>query len=183
MRMPARDSSAQKPMWRCPHCRRQFANRNQSHSCGRYDLETHFRGKPSKIRRLYERFVSRVRSCGPVKILAEKTRIAFQVRMSFAALQAQRGKIIGHLVLPQRFERPCFLRIDSVSRGNHVHHFRIEKPEDLDQELCGFIRQAYQVGEQKHRKSDYGLAQVGAGEGLQHSSRGRQSTCRRTLRI
>ncbi len=137
-------------MWRCPHCRRRFANRNQPHSCGSHDLEAHFRGKPAEIHRLYEKFASQVRSCGPVTILPEKTRIAFQVRMSFAALQVQRGKITGHLVLPQRYERPCFVRIDSVSRSNHVHHFRIEKPEDLDEELCCFIRQAYQVGEQRH---------------------------------
>ncbi len=41
----------------------------------------------------------------------------------------------------------------SKSRSNHVHHFRIEKPEDLDEQLCGFIEQAYRVGQQKHLKS------------------------------
>jgi len=130
-------------MWRCPVCRRQFANRNQSH----------FRGKPAQIRQLYEQFVAQVRLCGPVTILPEKTRIAFQVRMSFAAVQIQRSKITGHLVLAYRQERPCFVCIDSISRGNHVHHFRIAKPEDLIEELCGFIGQAYRVGEQKHLKN------------------------------
>ena len=85
-------------------------------------------------------------------ILPEKSRIAFQVRMSFAALQVQRAKIIGHLVLAHRHERPCFVRIDSLSRHNHVHHFRIQKPEDLNEELCAFINKAYLVGEQKHLK-------------------------------
>ncbi len=139
-----------KPMWRCPGCGRQFANRNQAHSCGRYDLESHVRGKPAEIRQLYEKFVSQVRLCGPVTILPEKTRIAFQVRMSFAAVQVQHGRIVGHLVLPRRHERRCFMRIDSISRSNHVHHFRIEKPEDLDEELRGFIERAYRVGQQKH---------------------------------
>ncbi len=137
-------------MWCCPVCGRQFAKRNQAHSCGGYELEYHFRGKPAEIRQLYEKFVSQVRLSGPVTILPEKTRIAFQVRMSFAALRIQPRRIIGHLVLPQVYERPCFARIDSISAGNHVHHFGIEKPEDLNEELCGFIRLAYQVGEQKH---------------------------------
>ena len=142
-----------RPMWRCPVCQRQFANRNQSHFCGRYDLESHFRGKPTEIRQLYDMFVTQVRKCGPVTILPEKTRIAFQVRMSFAALQVQCAKIIGHLVLAHRHERPCFVRIDTISRYNHVHHFRIEKPGDLDEELCHFIAKAYAVGQQKHLKS------------------------------
>jgi hypothetical protein len=140
-------------MWRCPLCRRLFANRNQSHFCGKYDLEAHFRDKPAETRQLYDKFVSQVRLCGPVTILPEKTRIAFQVRMSFAALQIQCRRIIGHLVLAKRHERPCFMRIDSISRGNHVHHFRIEKQQDLDAELCGFIKKAYEVGEQKHLKN------------------------------
>ncbi len=98
-------------------------------------------------------FVAQARQCGPVTILPGKTRIAFQVRMSFAALRVQRTRIVGHLVLAHRHERPCFVRIDSLSRHNHVHHFCLEKPEDLAEELCGFIKEAYQVGEQKHLKA------------------------------
>lgn len=33
------------PLWQCPKCKREFANRHQSHSCGSHDLEHHFAGK------------------------------------------------------------------------------------------------------------------------------------------
>jgi len=72
------------PLWRCPQCRRAFANRNQSHASGRHALGDHFRGKPPEIRALFDAVVAALRSIGPVRILPEKTRIAFQVRMSFA---------------------------------------------------------------------------------------------------
>jgi hypothetical protein len=137
-------------MWRCPECRRQFANRNQSHFCGNYELGTHFEGKSEAVGKLYKKFVGRVRRFGPVIIMPEKTRIAFQVRMSFAAVQIRRSALVGHLVLAERNEQPCFWRIDSISRRNHVHHFRIEKATDLDEEFCRFIRKAYAVGQQKH---------------------------------
>jgi hypothetical protein len=140
-------------MWRCPLCQRQFANRNQSHFCGRYKLEAHFEGKPPAIRQLYNLLLAEMRRCGPVTVLPEKMRIAFQVRMSFAAIQVQSSKIIGHLVLAQRHERPCFHRIDSISRQNHVHHFRLQKPDDLNDELCQFIVKAYAVGQQKHLRN------------------------------
>jgi hypothetical protein len=138
------------PLWRCPRCRRRFANRNQSHFCGNYTLRLHLQGKPAHIRKLYELFVDQVRQCGRVTIVPEKTRIAFQVRMSFAAIQVQRSKLIGHLVLAERHEISCFTRIDSISRHNHVHHFRIAKPQDLNDELCSCIRKAYSVGRQEH---------------------------------
>ena len=137
-------------MWRCPVCRRRFANRNQSHACGRYDLKSHFKGKPLLVRQLYKLLLTQVRKCGPVIVLPEKTRIAFQVRMSFAAIQVQSSRIIGHLVLAHRVERPFFQRIDSISRHNHVHRFRLEKPEDLNEEFCHFVAKAYAVGQQKH---------------------------------
>jgi hypothetical protein len=71
-------------LWRCRACGREFANQNQSHACGRYKLADHFRGKPPEIRTLYNQAVAALRAIGPVRILPEKTRIAFQVRMSFA---------------------------------------------------------------------------------------------------
>ena len=84
------------------------------------------------------------------RILPEKTRIAFQVRMSFAAVQIQSSKIIGHLVLAERHEEPWFHRIDSLSRHNHVHHFRIRGPGDLTPEFRRLIARAYAVGRQEH---------------------------------
>lgn len=68
----------------CPRCRRRFANRHQSHACGRHDLAHHFRGKGRLVRVLYQAVRAAVKRCGPVIILPQKTRIAFQVRMSFA---------------------------------------------------------------------------------------------------
>ena len=78
-----------RPLWQCPKCRRRFANRNQSHACGRHDLEHHFAGKSPEIRALFDQVVAAIRAIGPVRILPEKTRIAFQVRMSFAQLYSQ----------------------------------------------------------------------------------------------
>jgi hypothetical protein len=113
-------------------------------------LKRHFEGKPPVIKQLYKLLVTRIRQCGPVIILPEKTRIAFQVRMSFAAVQVRASRIVGHLVLAERQERPFFHRIDSISRRNHVHHFRLETPDDLNEEFCQLITKAYAVGQQKH---------------------------------
>lgn len=137
-------------LWRCPACLRRFANRNQSHACGRYSLRPHFAKSSPGVVKLYRAFVAEVRRCGPVVVLPEKTRIAFQVRMSFAMVMLRRSKIVGHLVLARRHERPCFVRIDTISARNHVHHFVLERREDLRGELADWIRSAYAVGEQKH---------------------------------
>lgn len=142
------------PLWRCDRCGREFANRNQSHACGRHDLEHHFAGKPPRIRALFDAVVAAVRDIGPVEVLPEKTRIAFHVRMSFAQLTPRRAWLDGHVVLARRRESPRFRSIQTFSPRNHLHVFRIEKPEDIDAEFREWLREAYAVGEQKHLAKD-----------------------------
>jgi Domain of unknown function (DUF5655) len=141
-----------KPLWSCPRCGRSFANRNQSHACGRHDLEHHFRGKPPEIRALYERFRALVAALGPVTVIPEKTRIAFQARMSFAQVTPRRQWLDGHVVLARRLEHPRFRRIDTISPRNHVHFFRIASPDDINANLRRWLKEAYAVGKQEHLK-------------------------------
>ena len=138
------------PLWRCPDCDRGFANRNQSHSCSDVSLESHFTGRSDEVRGLFDALALSIRKCGPVKILPEKTRIAFQGRMSFIAVQVRRDYLIGHFIFARRVEHPRFTRVETFSPRNHLHAFRLDSLSDLDGEFAAWIHEAYAVGEQKH---------------------------------
>jgi len=142
-------SAKTEKLWQCTKCGRRFANRNQRHFCSQVRLESHFEGKPPKTRQLYEAFVAAVRAHGPVLVLPEKTRIAFQVRMSFA-LMTRRGYLRGHLVLADRHEKPCFHKIETISPRNHVHVFELREAGQLQGDLRHCISDAYRVGRQEH---------------------------------
>jgi hypothetical protein len=137
-------------LWTCPRCRRRFANRNQSHACGRHDLAHHFSGKDPAVRRLFDAVRRAIRAAGPVTVVPEKTRIAFQVRMSFAQVTPRQRYLDGHFVFARTVPHPRFRRIDSISRRNHVHHFRLATPADIDAEFVFWIREAHAVGSQRH---------------------------------
>lgn len=137
-------------LWQCRKCGRYFANRNQSHSCGRYELEDHFRGKGPEIRALFDCVVAAIRALGPVRIVPEKTRIAFQVRMSFAQVTPRAHWLDGHVVLARRLPHPRFRAVQTISPHNHVHTFRLTAPGDVDAEFCAWLAEAYAVGEQRH---------------------------------
>jgi endogenous inhibitor of DNA gyrase (YacG/DUF329 family) len=144
--------SRRKKLWQCATCGRHFANKNQFHFCSDVPLDAHFEGKPPKTRHLFEAFLEAVRSHGPVLVLPEKTRIAFQVRMSFAALMTRRGYLRGHLVLAERQEKSCFCKVETISPRNHVHSFELRDAAQLQGELGEWIREAYRVGCQEHLK-------------------------------
>jgi len=67
-------------------------------------------------------------------VVPEKTRIAFQVRMTL--LRA----------------------IQTISPGNNVHQFRIETPDQLDDRVSEWLREAYAVGQQQHLRTRRGPA-------------------------
>jgi hypothetical protein len=99
---------------------------------------------------VFRTFVKMARRCGPVIILPEKTRIAFQVRMSFAAVSFRRDGLNGHVVLARRLENPRFTSIQTISPRNHVHCFQLRSPDELDREVMSWLREAYRVGKQLH---------------------------------
>ena len=80
-----------------------------------------------------------IQGLGPVIVNPEKTRIAFQVRMSFAAVMLKRQWIDGHVVLARRLESPRFRRIETISPRNHVHSFRLTSPDEIDEEFVGWL--------------------------------------------
>jgi len=145
-----RASKRRPRLWRCSDCGRGFANRNQSHSCSDVSLHTHFTGKSEHVRALFDTLAAMIKKCGPVRVLPEKTRIAFQVRMSFIAVQVRRDYLMGHFVFARRVEHPRFTRVETFSPRNHLHAFRLESLSELDDEFAAWIREAYAVGEQKH---------------------------------
>ena len=138
------------PLWICPRCGRGFANRNQSHSCSNIQLEEHFAGREPHVVATFKRLVAAAKKSGPVTVLPEKTRIAFQVRMSFAAFTLRRSWVDGHVVLARRLENPRFTRIEFFSPRNQLHAFRLHAPGEVDDEVRSWLAEAYLVGEQKH---------------------------------
>lgn len=142
-----------RPLWTCSSCKRRFANRNQSHSCARHELADHFLGKDRAIRLLFETVRRAIAACGPVIVVPEKTRIAFQVRMSFAQVTPHQRWLDGHVVLARRLPHPRFRRIDTISPRNHVHHFRLVSGTQVDALFRAWLREAYAVGAQEHLKT------------------------------
>ena len=138
-------------LWRCPKCGRRFANRNQTHTCAAlHDLDHHFDGREPIVRELFDLVVTAVRAIGPVTILPEKTRIAFQVRMSFAQVTPRKRWLDGHVVLARRLEHARFRKIETFSPRNHLHAFRLEHAGDVDATFVAWMREAYAVGAQRH---------------------------------
>jgi Domain of unknown function (DUF5655) len=141
-------------MWTCPRCGRTFAARNQTHTCAPLgDVASHFARSQPPVREAYEAALAIVRGLGPVEVLAERTRIAWHVRMSFAAFQPRVSWLDGHLVLARQVDSSRWQRVQVFSTRNVLHAFRLTGPDEVDGEFAGWLAEAYAVGCQRHRRA------------------------------
>jgi len=132
-----------RPLWRCPRCGHRFVTRNLWHSCGRHRLADHFAGKPANLRATFRRWVAVARSCGPVTVYAQKTRIVIQARVRFAGAVVRQEWLDAGLWLRRRVTHPRVHRIEDFGRLGYGVHFRLTAPADIDDRLAALVREAY----------------------------------------
>jgi uncharacterized protein DUF5655 len=138
-------------MWRCPSCGQTFVTRNMPHSCDVRDLDEHFAGVDPALRELFDALVSVVRRNGPVTVNATRSRIALQVKMRFAGIdRPRRDHLIANFVLTRPVCSERLSRVDHVPPYYYVHRLPIRRAEDIDDELAGWLAEAYEVGARRH---------------------------------
>ena len=142
-----------RPLWRCGQCGHRFVTKNLWHSCGRYRLADHFKGRPRALRRTFDRFVALAKACGPVTVYAQKTRIVIQARVRFAGLVVRRDWLDAGLWLKRRAEHPRLTRVEDFGPLGFGHHFRLQEPADADRALGDLVREAYAIGTQERLRA------------------------------
>lgn len=140
-------------LWQCPRCGARLVTANGWHSCGTFDLAPLFARSEPNVREIYDAFLAALNEIGPVTVIPQKSRIAIQARMRFAALVPQKSALRGHLVLSRRTPSPCFSKIESLGPRSHVHVFRLGAAREIDAAFRRLLRAAYAVGEQAHLRT------------------------------
>lgn len=137
-------------LWTCPECGHRFVTANMWHSCSQYDLEHHFSGTEPSVRQSFDRFLEAIEACGPVVVIPQKTRIAIQAKVRFAACVVRKKWLLANLWLTRRVEHPKLTKIERFGPGSYGHRFRLDGPEDVDEALEDLIQEAYRVGLRQH---------------------------------
>ncbi|MFQ5967713.1 MAG: DUF5655 domain-containing protein [Acidimicrobiia bacterium] len=88
-----------------------------------------------------------VGNCGPHSIVANKTRLAFMVRVRFAGTSAVSDCGMSFAFwLKQRIDSPRFRRVEHYGGSDWGYHMRVGSLEELDDEVQGWLCMAYEVG-------------------------------------
>jgi hypothetical protein len=109
----------------------------------RVPLRAHFRGAAAALYPTYRAWAALARSCGPVTIYAQRTRIVFQQRVRFAGAVVRAGYLDASLWLRRRVSHPRLRRTEDYGGLGFGLHFRLTSPADIDRALGRLMREAY----------------------------------------
>lgn len=141
-----KEEKRKRPLWQCPKCKHRFVTANLWHSCGRYSVADHFKGKPAVLRRTFDAYVAAARTHGRVTVYAQKTRIVFQQRVRFAGVVVRKDWVEATMWLRHRVSHPLLIRTESFGQLGFGLHFRLSDPQDIDQAMIDLLGEAYEVG-------------------------------------
>ena len=113
-----------------------------------WTIERHLAAGSARGRALFDRFVDIVASCGEYTTSVAKTTITFKgPRRGFAGARPSGDRLVGYFDVTYRVDDPRISRATPYQKDLVVHHFRVNTPEQMDEEFAGWIADAYdQVG-------------------------------------
>jgi hypothetical protein len=91
-----------------------------------------------------------VEACGPVTAVAYRDRVAFMVRVRFVGAVPRMRWLDLEFWLTRRVEHRRFHKVETIYPHAHIHTLRVARPEELDDEVAGWIRESYAIGRQDH---------------------------------
>jgi hypothetical protein len=138
-----------KPLWRCPKCGARFVTKNMWHSCGRFTLKELFARSDPNVLRVFKKFEQLIRSLGPVRMIPQKTRAVFQVRVRFASAYPRKSYLLCGFALRRRITHPRLVKYEYYGPSWHGHLFRIDSEDQFDGKFRSLLKEAYSVGERQ----------------------------------
>lgn len=132
-------------MWTCPDCNRTFKNTNQSHSCTITDLGSHFINKEQHVVKTFEKLFKEILKLDGVVVNSVKNAILFTVKTHFLAVKPKKGILDIEFVLPEKIEDFPIHKTFQASKYRWAHFVRLGSPEELDEQILGWIKWAYEI--------------------------------------
>ena len=112
-----------------------------------YSVSDHFVNKDPSVRALYDQLVSFLRTFGPVEEDPKKTSIHLNRRSALAGVETRKNYFLLNIKSDHPIKSPRVEKAEQVSSKRFHHKVRVSSPEDFDEELKNWLREAYALSE------------------------------------
>ena len=130
--------------WTCPACERRFGSRNQSHECApALSLDEYFSTGPAREKPIFEAVRAHLEALGPVHVEPVSVGIFFKRSRTFVELRTMRDWVALWFRLGRPVDHPRVTRKVQTTGRRTWYIVRLRGPEDVDDEVRGWLSEAY----------------------------------------
>jgi hypothetical protein len=112
-----------------------------------YSVSDHFVNKEPSVRALYDQLISLLKTFGPVEEDPKKTSIHLNRKSALAGVETRRNNLLLTIKSDHLLRSPRVEKVDKISSKRFYHKVRISSPQDLDEELTTWLKEAYALSE------------------------------------
>jgi hypothetical protein len=135
----AAKSKVSKALWTCPTCARTFAKGNQWHSCQVRGVDSHFVGRPPRLKSLFDLLIRRLQQSGPLSVDAVKSSINLISVHHFGGVTVRDdGLRVGFLARDEIKDRRI-VWTQRIGPNRVAHRIMIRSREEIDAQLLGWL--------------------------------------------
>jgi hypothetical protein len=106
-------------------------------------LDEYFSTGPAHERPVFEAVMVHMATVGPVHVEPVSVGIFLKRARSFAQLRPMTRWVAVSFTLPRRVRHPTIVRKVEAYHGRYYHVANVRSPDDLDDELLGWLTEAY----------------------------------------
>jgi hypothetical protein len=110
-----------------------------------HSVDSHFEGKSSRVRDIYDTIVAVSREFGPVTEEAKKTSIHLNRKSAFAGVQTRREYLILTVKSAVDVDHSRIARREHTSANRWHHEIKLHDASDVDNQLIDWLRVSYEM--------------------------------------
>ena len=139
-----------KKLWKCLNCKREFKNKNQTHSCVKFPLAKHFQNKEF-AKELFLHLKTEIeKSVGKLKIESLPCCIHLVSNYTFGAVWLLKDNIRMDFRTDFYIKSKRIWKMVKMSTNRYLYYLEIRNKEEIDEELMGWIKIAYFLNKNEH---------------------------------
>ena len=108
--------------------------------------EALFRGKDAVARSIYDRLLEALRTVGPFQEEPKKTSLHLVHTVGCAGVYPRKSYLLLNVRTDHPLESPRITKTEHVSKSRFHNEVKLASPNDVDEELLGWLKEAYTLG-------------------------------------
>lgn len=110
-----------------------------------YNELDHLRDKAPVVTAIYEKLIKELQKFGAIKIEPKKTSIHLGNRFGFAGVYTRKDYMNLEVHLKTKLTSKRVSKVEQASPNRFHHTIKISTPKEVDKELLGWLKEAYDL--------------------------------------